>query len=161
ANGFACADGQKDICAFFNRARGGEKTKVLMAFRADWVAKNRNSLERTWVEGGTLRLTRLTEPRETGKYEYEGTRGNKISWEMVPMADLLVERGQIPGAAPQRLPGLDAVVHHPGNRYSALILRMASAALVLDRQTWEPVTCLHMPEGSPGNLAVKKVASGP
>jgi hypothetical protein len=161
ANGFACADGQKDICAFFNRARGGEKTKVLMAFRADWVAKNRNSLDRAWVEGGTLRLTRLTEPKETGKYEYEGTRGNKINWEMVPMAELLVERGQIPGAAPQRLTGLDAVVHHPGNRYSALILRMASAALVMDRQTWEPVTCLHMPEGSPGNLPVKKVASGP
>ena len=34
--GFACADGQKDIAAFFSRARGPkEKTKVLAAFRAD------------------------------------------------------------------------------------------------------------------------------
>src|SRR5262249_40904574 len=34
-------------------------------------------------------------------------------------------------------------------------------ALIVDRKTWEPVTCLHMPEGSPGNLPVKKVSSGP
>jgi hypothetical protein len=161
ANGFACADGQKDICAFFNRARGNEKTRVFTAFRADWSPKNKVSLERGWIEGGTLRLVRLTEPKETGKYELEGTRGNKINWEMVPMAELLVERGQIPGASPQTLTGLDAVVHHPGNRWSALVLRMAAAALIVDRRTWEPVTCLHMPEGSPGNLPVKKVSSGP
>src|SRR6516164_6550506 len=37
ANGFACADGQKDICSFFDRAKGYDKTKALMAFRADWV----------------------------------------------------------------------------------------------------------------------------
>ena len=161
ANGFAGADGQKDICAFFNRARGNEKTKVLMAFRGDWVPKNKTSLERGWIDGGTLRLTRLTEPKETSEYEYEGVKGNKINWEMVPMAELLVERGQIPGASPQTLTGLDAVVHHPGNRYSALILRMPAAALIMDRQSWEPVTCLHTPEGSPGNLPLKKIASGP
>src|SRR3990170_2172291 len=126
-------DGQKDICAFFNRARGNEKTKVLMAFRGDWVPKNKTSLERGWIDGGTLRLTRLTEPKETSEYEYDGVQGNKINWEMVPMAELLVERGQIPGASPQTLTGLDAVVHHPGNRYSALILRMPAAALIMDR----------------------------
>jgi hypothetical protein len=72
AGGFAGADGQKDICAFFDRARGGDRTKVLMAFRADWDARNTVSLERAWLDGGTLRLTRLTEPPETGKYPYEG-----------------------------------------------------------------------------------------
>src|SRR6516162_8807183 len=51
AEGFACADGQKDIVAFFNRARDAEKTKVLMAFRADWSAKNKDSLERCWSDG--------------------------------------------------------------------------------------------------------------
>jgi hypothetical protein len=35
--GFACADGQKDVAAFFTRARGNEKTTVQMAFRADWI----------------------------------------------------------------------------------------------------------------------------
>lgn len=161
ANGFSCSDGQKDICAFFDRPKGNDKTKVLMAFRADWEAKNKDSLEQCWQGGGTLRLTRLVQPKESGKYEYEGSAGNKINWEMVPMAELLVERGQIPGASPQTLTGLDATVHHPGNRYTALINRMAACAIILDRTTWEPVTCLHTPEGSPGNLPIKKVASAP
>src|SRR5437867_2978980 len=91
ANGFSCADGQKDIAAFFNRAQGHEPTKVLMAFTADWRAKQRDSLEQAWKSGGALRLSRLIEPKETGKYEYEGARGNKINWEMVPMGELLVE----------------------------------------------------------------------
>jgi hypothetical protein len=161
ANGFASADGQKDVCAFFNRARGTEKTSVLMAFRADWSAKNKSSLERCWADGGTLRLTRLTPAKETGTYDYEGTKGNKINWEMVPMAESLVYRGQLPGAAPRELTGLDAVVHHPNNRWSVLVLRMPAAALIIDRQNWEPVCCLHTPEGSPSNLPVKKVSSGP
>ena len=53
------------------------------------------------------------------------------------------------------------MVHHPNNRWSALILRMCAAALIVDRTTWEPVTCLHMPKGSPDNLPVKKVGSAP
>lgn len=161
AGGFAAADGQKDVCAFFDRAYGAEKTKVLMAFRADWTAKDKESLERGWRDGGTLRLTRLTKPKETDKYDLEGTKGNKINWEMVPMAESLVWSGQLPGESPQTLTGLDAVVHHPNNRWSALILRMPAAALIIDRTTWEPICCLHTPEGSPGNLPIRKVASGP
>jgi hypothetical protein len=161
AQGFAGADGQKDVCAFFDRAKGTEKTKVLMAFRADWSAKNKDSLERCWFDGGTLRLTRLTKAKETDKYDYQGTKGNKINWEMVPMAEALVYKGQLPGDAPRELVGLDAVVHHPNNRWSALVLRMPAAAIILDRKSWEPVCCLHTPENSPGNLPIKKVASNP
>jgi hypothetical protein len=161
ATGFAGADGQKDVCAFFNRPSGADKTKVQMAFRADWRANNANALDRTWFDGGTLRLTRLTKAKETDKYGLEGTKGNKINWEMVPMAEYLVYTGQLPGDSPRTLTGLDAVVHHPGNRYSALILRMPAAAIIVDRTTWDPVCCLHTPEGSPGNLPVKKVSSSP
>jgi hypothetical protein len=162
ATGFACADGQKDVCAFFNRPGLSEKTQVLAAFRADWLGQNqRGSLEANWLEGGTLRLTRLITPKETGKFQLEGTAGNKIDWEMVPMAENLVETGQLPGADPKGLSGLDAVVHHPGNRYSALILRMVSSAIILDRGTFEPICVLHMPEGSPGNLPITKVATEP
>src|SRR5262249_45582978 len=132
-----------------------------MAFRGDWVPKNRDSLERCWRDGGTLRLVRLTKAKETDKYELEGIKGNKINWEMVPMAESLVWSGQLPGDRPRALTGLDALVHHPNNRWSALILRMPAAALIMDRTNWEPVCCLHMPEGSPGNLPVKKVSSGP
>ncbi len=162
ASGFAGADGQKDVCAFFNRAVGSEKTKVQMAFRADWVGANPNGgMEENWSRGGKIRLVRLNAAKETGKFELEGTKGNKIDWEMVPMAEYLVYTGQLPGDSPKSLSGLDAVVHHPGGRYSALIIRMLSCAIIVDRNTWEPVTCLHCPEGSPGNLPLTKVSSGP
>jgi len=176
-NGFACADGQKDVCAFFNRAplpqlskedkpvaqhNRGERTQVLMAFRADWIGKEPNgSLEANWFNGGKLRISRLTAAKETGLYDYRGSKGNKIDWEMVPMAENLVYTGQLPGSSPRTLVGLDAVVHHPGNRYSSLICRMCSASVIVDRHSWEPVACLHNPEGSPDNLPVKKVFTDP
>ena len=140
----------------------GQKTQVLMAYRGDWYGKDPNgSLDANWLGGGKLRITRLNKAKETGLYDYRGSKGNKIDWEMVPMGEYLVYTGQLPGDSPRTLCGLDAVVHHPGNRYSAMIIRMCSAAVILDRHTWEPVACLHNPEGSPGNLPVKKVSSNP
>ncbi len=162
ATGFASADGQKDICAFFDRPGLDEKTQVLQAFRADWIGDNpKGSLADNWMQGGTLRLTRLIKPKETGKFNLEGTKGNKIDWEMVPMAENLVELGQLPGENPRGLTGLDAVVHHPGNRWSSLVCRMISSSIIIDRTTWEPVCVLHNPEGSPGNLPIKKVSADP
>lgn len=162
ASGFAAADGQKDIAAFFNRAAENEKTQCLQAFRADWIGKHRDgNMEENWMKGGTLRVQRLTPAKETGKFNFEGTKGNKISWEMVPMAENLVYTEQLPGDSPRTLSGLDAVVHHPDNRYSALIIRMLSCAVIIDRTTWEPVACLHNPDGSPDNLEVKRVFSNP
>src|SRR5947207_491599 len=177
ATGFAAADGQKDVAAFFDRPplptlakddvaisemNKGQKTKVQMAFSADWIGREPGgSMEANWFNGGTLRITRLIKARETGLYDLRGSKGNKIDWEMVPMGEYLVYTGQLPGDAPRKLCGLDAVVHHPGNRYSAMVIRMCSAAVIVDRTTWEPVTCLHMPEGSPGNLPVRKVSSNP
>lgn len=162
AAGFAAADGQKDICAFFDRAANGEKTKVQDVFQADWIGNDTSgNLEDNWAKGGKLRLKRLVCAKETGKFNLEGDKGNKIDWEMVPMAENLVYTGQLPGDSPKSLTGLDAVVHHPGNKYSALILRMLSAAVILDRDTWEPVACLHNPEGSQDNLPIKKISSNP
>ncbi|MBS1956234.1 MAG: hypothetical protein JST89_18760 [Cyanobacteria bacterium SZAS-4] len=162
AKGFAAADGQKDIAAFFDRAGANEKTEVLSAFRADWIAAQKDGpLNENWSKGGTLRISRLVKAKETGRYAYEGATGNKIDWEMVPMAEDLVSTGQIPGADPKALTGLDAVVHHPGNIYSALIIRMLSTAVIIDRRTFEPVACLHMPEGSDDNLKITKVHGTP
>ena len=163
ANGFAAADGQKDICAFFDRAAIDEKTKVMGAFRADWIGKNPHGpMDENWSKGGKVILTRLVAAKETGKFDLEGSKGNKLNWEMVPMAENLVSKGQLPGDKPLELTGLDAVVHHPGNRYSALILRMISSAIIVDRDNdFEPICCLHNPEGSPDNLKVTKVATNP
>ncbi|HEY9777877.1 MAG TPA: hypothetical protein V6C81_29215 [Planktothrix sp.] len=163
AKGFAAADGQKDVCAFFDRAQDDGKTKVQHVFRADWIGKEKGgNLEDNWAKGGTLRIVSLTGAAERqGRYDLEGSKGNKIDWEMVPMAEYLVYTGQLPGDSPRTLSGLDAVVHHPGNRYSALIIRMLSAAVIVDRENMEPICCLHNPEGTPDNLPVKKVHSNP
>ena len=88
-SGFACADGQKDVAAFFTRARGEEKTKVLNAFRADWVP-NAAGLAETWTKGGRIILTRLIPSLDLGRYALQGTSGNKINFEMAPMAELRV-----------------------------------------------------------------------
>ncbi len=162
ANGFSAADGQKDVAAFFNRVSGEAKTSVLKAFRADWIGKESSkNLKDNWRKGGTLRIVELEKSPEIRKYDYEGSKGNKIDWEMVPMAENLVSAGQIFGDNPKSLSGLDAVVHHPGNKYSALIIRMLSCAVIVDRDTWEPVACLNNPEGSEGNLKVAKVHDNP
>ncbi len=158
--GFACADGQKDVTAFFTRARGNEKTKVLMAFRADWIP-NAPNLGDTWIKGGTIRLTRLTASKETGKYDYEGTKGNKINWEMAPMAELLVERGQIPGDSPHTLTGLDNTLHNPTGRWSIMTTRMCGGAIVLDRSNWEPVCFLYSPGNGDSNIPIQKISSNP
>ena len=68
-----------------------------MAFRGDWKAKNNDSLERCWSERRHPALRSPVEPKETGKYEFEGTRGNKINWEMVPMAELAGRARPDPG----------------------------------------------------------------
>ncbi|MFM7148363.1 MAG: hypothetical protein ACKO23_00810 [Gemmataceae bacterium] len=158
--GFACGDGQKDVVAFFSRARGQEKTKVQMAYRADWIP-NAPNLGDTWLKGGTLRITRLTAAKETGKYNYEGTTGNKINWEMAPMAELLVERGQIPGDSPRSLTGLDNAIHDTTGRFSILTARMCGGVVVVDRKNWEVVCFLYAPEGSSSNIPAKKVSGNP
>jgi hypothetical protein len=162
ATGFACADGQKDVCAFFNRAQADARTTALMAFRTDWIGRDKSgSMDANWLAGGTLRLERLLPAGDTGRYDYQGSKGNKIEWEMAPMAEHLVYTAQLPGPAARTLAGLDAVVHHPGHRFSVLINRMTAAGIVVDRQSWEPICCLHSPEGAPNNLPIRKMASDP
>ena len=108
--GFACADGQKDIAAFFSRARGPkEKTKVLAAFRAD-CGPNSDFLGETWLEGGTIRLERLTPSVELsgglhspdGYYDYRGSTGNKLNYEMAPWPNCWSSVGKSPAGLPIR-----------------------------------------------------------
>jgi hypothetical protein len=160
AEGFACADGQKDVAAFFTRARGHEKTRVQMAFRADWLP-NSPALGEAWLGGGRIRLERLAAAKERGDYDYKGYRGNKISYEMAPMAELLVERGQIPGDSPHTLTGLDFCLHDPRNRFSVMGLRMCGGVIVMDRKNWEPVCYLFGNEQGEDNIPIKKISSVP
>lgn len=158
--GFAVGDGQKDIAALFTRARGHEKTKVQTAFRADWVPNAKN-LGDNWLKGGKIILTRLTASLDLGRFDLMGTKGNKINYEMAPMAELLVERGQIPGDSPSTLTGLDFCLHDPRGRYSLMGTRMCGGAFVLDRQNMEPVCFIQANEGSNDNFAVRKISGNP
>ena len=162
ASGFSGSDGQKDVAAFFTRATGTGKTQVIAAFRFDWYGKETDgSLERNWFGGGKVRVTKLVEAPETGKYDYRGTKGNKLDWEMVPMGEYLVYTGQLPGDAVRNLTGADNTVHHPGNRFSLVTLRMFAVGVVIDRTTMEPVACISSPDGTPNdNIPVRKIADG-
>ena len=96
ASGFAVADGQKDIVGFFKRATGHDKTEVIEAFRFDWMGNEPNGLlQDNWFKGGEVRVTRLVKAPETGLYDYRGTKGNKLDWEMVPMGEYLAYSGQL------------------------------------------------------------------
>jgi hypothetical protein len=80
---------------------------------------------------------------------------------MVPMGEYLAYTGQLPGDAVRNLTGADNTVHHPGNRFSLVTLRMFAVGIVIDRTTMEPVACISSPEGTPKeNEPVKKVADG-
>jgi hypothetical protein len=161
ATGFSVGDGQKDVVAFFKRAAGPDRpTTVEMVYRADWKAKSPN-LGETWTHGGVLRLIKLAISPETGKYDLEGTKGNKIVWEMAPMAELKVERGEIPGDSPETLTGLDNAIHDTTGRWSILTTRMCGGVIVIDRRNWEPVCFLYAPDDGPSNLPVKKISGNP
>ena len=162
ASGFSCSDGQKDIVAFFTRATGQLKTKVIAAFRFDWYGNETDgALEDNWFKGGKVRITKLVVAPETGLYDYRGTKGNKLDWEMVPMGEYLVYTGQLPGDAVRRLTGSDNCVHHPIHPLSLVTLRMFAVGVVIDRTSMEPIACISSPAGTPkDNIPVTKVSDG-
>ena len=92
ADRYFVTDGQKDIAACFDR----RTSQVIAAIKYDWVPNVRNLAE-GWQKGGVLKISRIYPDRATGKYDYLGTKGQKIEWEMVPMGELFVEEGTIPG----------------------------------------------------------------
>ena len=92
AERYFVTDGQKDIAACFDR----RTSRVIAAIKYDWVPNLRNLAE-CWQKGGTLKISKIYPDPKTGKFDYLGTKGQKIEWEMVPMGELFVEEGTIPG----------------------------------------------------------------
>src|SRR5215475_9213424 len=99
AQSYFVTDGQKDIAACFDRTT----SKVKAALRFDWTP-NVRELREAWTKGGTLTIKKIYPDAQTGLYDYRGTKGNKIDWEMVPMGELFVEEGSIPGDSPHQYP---------------------------------------------------------
>ncbi len=152
ATSYGVADGQKDIAAIFDR----ESSKVIACFGFDWVPKAGN-LKEAWTGGGTLKMFRMHPNEVTGKFDYEGLKGCKIDWEIVPGGELQIENGHTPGPAPEKVAGSDPWIFDPRGRWAIVGIRLAGVGIVCDRKNnYEPVVAVSGPKGSPELFQLKK-----
>lgn len=138
AKSFTCSDGQKDVNAWFDIETG----RVRAAFRYDWEGNDCSSLKNCWAKGGKVRIVRL-KPGDDGKYNLTGTRGNKIDYELVPMAEGDIEEGNVNGTNKEGLTAADGWVWHPSGKWAAEILRMVSSGIefLIVAETFEARWC--------------------
>jgi hypothetical protein len=153
AQSYFVTDGQKDIAACFDRTT----SKVKAALKFDW-APNVADLRDAWIKGGTLTINKIYPDKATGLYDYRGTKGNKIDWEMVPMGELFVEEGSLPGAAPLSLTGADGTIWHPEGRWAATVVRLCGGICILDpEKNFDPVAFLQFNKDSQAQYSVEQI----
>ena len=154
AQSYFVTDGQKDIAACFDRTT----SRVKAALRFDWTP-NVPELRDAWMKGGTLTIKKIYPDAKTGLYDYKGVKGNKIDWEMVPMGELFVEEGSVPGDSPHTLSGADGTIWHPEGRWAATVVRLCGGICILDpEKNFEPVAFLQFNKDSQDQYPV--VAAG-
>jgi hypothetical protein len=153
AQSYFVTDGQKDIAACFDRTT----SRVIAALKFDWVPNNK-TLARAWQDGGTLKISKIYPDPATGKYDYRGTKGQKIEWEMVPMGELFVEEGTLPGDDPMGLTGADGTIWHPSGRWAATVVRLCGGICILDAEkNFDPVAFLQFNASSPDQYPVTQI----
>lgn len=153
AQSYFVTDGQKDIAACFDRTT----SRVKAALKFDWVA-NSSQLSRAWQDGGVLKISKIYPDPATGKYDYRGTKGQKIEWEMVPMGELFVEEGTLPGDDPMGLSGADGTIWHPSGRWAATVVRLCGGIVILDAENhFDPVAFLQFNVDSPDQFEVVQI----
>jgi thiocyanate desulfurase len=146
-------DGQKDIAACFDRMT----SRVMAALKFDWAGNSPN-LSDCWQKGGTLTISKIYPDQTTGKFDYLGTKGQKIEWEMVPMGELDVEEGTTPGESPHTLSGADGTIWHPNGRWAATVVRLCGGIAILDREkNFDPVAFLQFNKDSPSQYPVTRI----
>ncbi len=153
AQSYFVTDGQKDIAACFDRTT----SKVKAALKFDW-APNVPDLRDAWIRGGTLTIRKIYPDAETGLYDYRGTKGNKINWEMIPMGELFVEEGSLPGDAPLTLTGADGTIWHPEGRWAATVVRLCGGICILDpEKNFDPAAFLQFNKDSQDQYPVEQI----
>ena len=153
AQSYFVTDGQKDIAACFDRTTSAVKA----ALRFDW-APNVPELRDAWMKGGTLTIKKIYPDAKTGLYDYRGTKGNKIDWEMVPMGELFVEEGSLPGDSPLTLTGADGTIWHPEGRWAATVVRLCGGIAILDpEKNFEPAAFLQFNKDSQAQYPVEQI----
>ena len=123
ADRYFVTDGQKDIAACFER----QTSRVIAALKYDWMPNVRN-LADGWQKGGVLKISKIYPDAKTGNYDYLGTKGQKIEWEMVPMGELFVEEGTIPGDDVHGLAGADGTIWHPTGRWASTVIGVIASS---------------------------------
>lgn len=151
AKSFSVGDGQKDIFACFDR----ETETVKTAWFFDWTPNNKE-LAKSWTEGGKLTIKRL-KPTVGGLYDYKGTKGAKIDWELVPGGELFAEQGKITGTRVANTCGLDAFVYDPRGRWGAVSLRLQGLSILFDVDNWVPVAALPGAKGVADQVPLRKI----
>jgi len=153
AERYLVTDGQKDIAACFDR----RTSRVIAALKYDWVPNVRNLAE-GWQKGGVLKISKIYPDPKTGKYDYLGTKGQKIEWEMVPMGELFVEEGTIPGDDVHGLTGADGTIWHPSGRWASTVVRLCGGQVILDAEdNFEPVAFLQFNKDAPNQYPIDKI----
>lgn len=153
AQSYFVTDGQKDIAACFDRTT----SKVKAALKFDWTP-NVADLRDAWIKGGTLTISKIYPDKSTGLYDYRGTKGNKIDWEMVPMGELFVEEGSLPGTAPLSLTGADGTIWHPEGRWAATVVRLCGGICILDpEKNFDPAAFLQFNKDSRDQYPVEQI----
>lgn len=153
AQSYFVTDGQKDIAACFDRTT----SKVKAALKFDWTP-NVPDLRDAWIKGGTLTIKKIYPDAKTGLYDYRGTKGNKIDWEMVPMGELFVEEGSLPGDAPLSLTGADGTIWHPEGRWAATVVRLCGGICILDpEKNFDPAAFLQFNKDSQDQYPVEQI----
>jgi hypothetical protein len=153
AQSYFVTDGQKDIAACFDRTT----SQVIAALKFDWEP-NSGNLAEGWQKGGTLKIAKIYPDPATGMYDYLGTKGQKIEWEMVPMGELFVEEGTIPGDDPHSLTGADGTIWHPSGRWAATVVRLCGGIAILDAENgFAPVAFAQFNKDSPDQYPVERI----
>jgi thiocyanate desulfurase len=177
AERYFVADGQKDIAACFDR-RTSRVITALKSHHLRFRPANRKRLpprktaSRVKADcprgqgcGNNLAPEQLL--RRSGwsvrvcerRQEHRlGTKGQKIEWEMVPMGELFVEEGTIPGDDPHHLSGADGTIWHPSGRWAATVVRLCGGTVILDAENdFEPVAFLQFNKDAPHQYPVVKI----
>jgi hypothetical protein len=153
AQSYFVTDGQKDIAAVFDRTT----SRVKAALKFDWTP-NVPQLREAWTKGGVLTIKKIYPDPKTGLYDYRGTKGNKIDWEMVPMGELFVEEGSLPGDDPLSLTGADGTIWHPEGRWAATVVRLCGGICILDpEKNFEPAAFLQFNKDAQDQYPVVRV----
>lgn len=124
------ADGQKDLVLVTTT---DDQPKIVASFKFDYdpVAK-------------TLNCSRVFPDPSTGKFDYQGLRGMKITHEALMGEELM--------PADPTACFIDTLVWHPELPVAAILIRRLGLVVIVDTETWEPVTVIATPKGAPDHF---------